>query len=93
MGGNPHFLERLTNAADLSEEPLPGLPLVEIAGQHRVLIENHKGVTEYGTATIRVKVKYGQICICGKRLELNKMSRELLIVSGEIESIHLIRGC
>ena len=93
MGRNPRFWERLTNATDLAEEPIPGLPLVEIAGQQRVLIENHKGVTEYGTSTIRVKVKFGQICISGKCLELNKMSRGLLIVSGEIESIHLIRGC
>ena len=86
-------MERLRNAAALPDEPLPGLPLVEIAGQQRVLIENHRGVVEYGPQTIRVKVKFGQICISGTGLELARMTKGQLIISGRIDSVHLIRGC
>ncbi len=85
--------ERLSLAADLSEEPTPGLPLVEIAGEHRVLIENHQGVVEYGLNTVRVKVKFGQLCICGNGLKLTKMGRGQLTICGNIDSVQLIRRC
>ncbi len=86
------ILEQLTTAADLMEEPIPSQPLVEIAGERRVLIENHRGVVEYGTKTIRVKVKFGQICICGCDLELARMVKGQLIVTGRVDGVHLIRG-
>jgi sporulation protein YqfC len=78
--------------ADLPDEPEPGLPLVEIIGHGRILIENHKGVTEYGKELIRVKVKNGSVCVCGKDLELARMHKGVLIISGNIENIQLCRG-
>lgn len=92
MGRKNSFMEQLTNAADLQDEPIPGLPLIEIAGERRVLIENHRGVVEYGSETIRVKVKYGQVCICGCGLELVRMTRGQLVISGRVDAVQLIRG-
>ena len=92
MGNKRNFIERMVTAVDLQDEPLPGLPLVEIAGERRVLIENHRGVMEYGTQTIRVKVKYGQICVCGSGLELARMNRGQLVISGRVDAVQLIRG-
>lgn len=84
-----NLLERAVLAADLPTEPLPGLPLVEIAGTGRVLIENHCGVTGYGCREIRVKVSYGQICICGSKLELTRMTKHQLIITGNIDTVSL----
>lgn len=92
MGNKKGFMEQITNAADLQDEPIPGLPLIEIAGERRVLIENHRGVIEYGSQTIRVKVKYGQVCICGSGLELARMTRGQLVISGWVDAVQLIRG-
>ena len=86
-----NFLERLTEEADLPGEALPAVPLVELAGDRRVLIENHRGVTEYSREKIRVQVRYGQICICGAGLELAQMSRAQLVICGRIDSVSLIR--
>ena len=86
------FLNRLSLAADLPDEPFPGVPLIEIAGQNRVLIENHYGVTEYGENQIQVRVKYGFICVCGSCLALARMTRGQLIITGCIESVRLIGG-
>ena len=87
------FMEDITAAADLAEEPIPGLPIVEIAGNRRVLIEHHKGVVQYSASQICVKVKKGQVCVCGQCLELTRMTKEQLIISGDIDSVHLYRGC
>ena len=92
MGKNRNIMERVAAAVDLQDEPFPGLPLVEIAGDRRVLIENHRGVLEYGAQIIRVKVKYGHICICGNALELARMNRGQLVISGRVDSVQLIRG-
>ena len=75
------------------KETINKLPLVEILGQHRVLIENHRGVAEYGTKVIRVLVKYGQVCVQGEELELIRMSRCQLIITGKVDGVQLRRGC
>lgn len=69
-----------------------GMPLVEIAGEHRVLIENHKGVTLYCPEQVSVRVKFGQICICGKSLTIAQMRAGSVVVCGRIDSVTLLRG-
>ncbi len=91
MGRGRFFLDRLTEDADLTAQPLPGQPIVEIAGDRRVLIENHFGVKEYGTQRITVKVKYGCVCICGEHLELMRMTREQLVICGRIDCVTVQR--
>lgn len=84
---------KLADGADLSGEPLPGMPIVEIAGECRVLIERHGGVTEYSRERISVKVRYGTVTVCGCGLELTRMTKEQLVISGRIDSVQLQRRC
>lgn len=88
-----NWLRKLTDGMDLSGETLPYVPIVELAGDRRVLIEHHAGVTEYSRERVCVKVRYGIVSICGRCLELTQMTQEQVIVSGQIEAIHLYRRC
>lgn len=85
------WLERLSDGADLPGMALPGVPLVELAGDKRVLIENHGGVTEYGPCRIQVRVQYGLLSVCGQGLRLARMTKEQLVISGGIDSITVCR--
>ena len=85
------FLERLAEGADLPGEAMPGQSLVELAGDRRVLIENHNGVTEYGRERISVRVRYGQLVVCGCGLELARMTKEQLVIIGRIDGVTLHR--
>lgn len=85
------FFDRLAEDTDLAMEPIPGQTIVEIAGDRRVLIENHFGVKAYGREKILVKVKYGYVCICGCGLELLRMTREQLVIRGRIDAVTLQR--
>ncbi len=85
MGEN--WMERL----GLPDEGLPGVPLVEIAGENRVLMEHHCGVTEYSPCRIGVRVKFGRVIIIGEGLSLSRMTRGQLIVSGKICCVQLER--
>lgn len=86
-----NWIQKLADGADLAAEPLPGVPIVEVAGENRVLIERHSGVTEYSRERICVKVRYGAVCICGCSLELTRMTREQLVISGRIDCVQLQR--
>lgn len=90
MGDRGKWKEKIVRQMELSPEPVPGLPLVEISGQRRVLIENHRGVSGYGPEQIRIRVKFGEISVRGCGLELARMSREQLVITGRIDFVSLI---
>lgn len=85
------WLERLMDTADLPGESVPGQTVAELLGERRVLIENHGGVTEYGRERIRVRVKYGELWVCGSCLEMMKMTSSQLVITGCVDSICLKR--
>lgn len=93
MSRSEKMLERFTKAVDLPDEPIPGSPLVEIMGGHRVLIENHRGICQYADDLVRIHVKFGVISVHGQHLVLTRMSKEQLVVSGIIHGVTLDRGC
>lgn len=91
MKDSRNILQRMTERMDLNGEPIPGQPLIEIAGNCRVLIENHFGVREYSRERIGINVKFGTVEICGCCLELSRMTGEQLVISGQIDGVTLHR--
>lgn len=67
------------------------LPLVEIVGEKRVLVENHLGVIGYSSEEIKVRVCYGILSVLGTALQFVQMNREQLVICGEVNSITLLR--
>lgn len=63
------------------------VPLIEICGRNRVLIENHLGINGYATEEIVVKVRCGLIYIQGSNLRVNKVCKEKLIILGRIDAV------
>lgn len=91
MGKDGWWRDFWTEQADLPGEAGSAQPLVELAGDRRVLIEHHLGVVQYGRECICVKVKYGVVSVEGCGLELARMSREQLIIRGRIDRVSLNR--
>lgn len=81
--------EKVVNA---NLEAFPGLPVVEIAGDSRVLIENHLCICEYSYEKIVVKMKYGLLNIMGRNLRISKMTAQQLVITGMIKALDLHRG-
>lgn len=65
------------------------LPLVEIAGNRRVLIENHRGVCAYGCDEIIVRGSAGYIRVVGEKLVMTRMTAEQLVICGRIQGVTL----
>jgi len=80
-----HILAQINGCGELRKQPI-----VEIAGQSRVLIENHQGVLAYSLKEIGIKVDYGKIMITGENLQLMQINCEQLVVKGHIDSLQLL---
>lgn len=72
-------------------DPITKIPLVELTGQNRVLIENHLGVLAYSLEEIKIKVSYGSLLITGINLRLMQLCREQLVITGQIDTLQLFR--
>ncbi len=90
MGNHRYRMEQFITASGFSELSLPDKPIIEVAGDQRVLIENHLGVKEYGYEKITVQVSFGSACITGHNLELIRMTKEQLVICGNIQCIQLL---
>lgn len=92
MASRSSFFRKLLDETDLCEEPVPRQPVVELLGDGRVLIENHKGVIQYSTERIQTRVRFGAICVTGCNLQLRYMSGQKLVIMGRIDGIEILRG-
>lgn len=91
MGKAYRFLELLADRAELETEPMPAQPIIELAGDRRVLVENHSGVRAYSSERILINVRFGMVCVCGCGLQLIRMTKEQLVIRGRIDSVSLQR--
>lgn len=89
MAKRNRIKERLS-AADASR--IPGKPktLVELLGNHRLVIEHHQGIRCYAPEEILVKTTFGMLSIQGADLHLCCMSRQQLCIMGRIDVLTLI---
>ena len=85
------YTDRFLGSTGAYIPPLPGIPVLELTNDSRLLIENHKGVIAYGDKLICVKLKYGSVSITGRNLTLSYMSRSQLTITGCIDAITLER--
>lgn len=83
------FANRLLRKVDLPTEVIPGQLLIEILGNCRVLIENHRGVIRYSTTEISIKTQHGKVCVQGKEMILEQMSKYRVIITGCIFNVCL----
>ncbi len=66
--------------------------LVELYGRERVLVEAHGGILSFSEDCIRVIATYGVLVIRGQKLWVCCMSREQLIIRGNIAQVELEVG-
>ncbi len=79
--------EKFSEFLELPKELMLDLPKFTIVGNKDLMIENYKGIMEYGSARIRVNTGLGVIKITGACLSIREITSEDIIVSGEIHGL------
>lgn len=85
------LLADMLDAVSLDADLQPKLPVLELAGDRRILIENHRSVVHYTGEQIMICMEYGQVCVTGCGLKLEKLGREQLVITGRVDNISLCR--
>ena len=63
-----------------------------MTGNYCLTVENHKGIIDYDLNRIRIKIGGGWVEITGSGLMLQTMSREELVIEGDIKALNLETG-
>ncbi|MCO8194012.1 MULTISPECIES: sporulation protein YqfC [unclassified Anaerofustis] len=82
--------EKITKSLQLPEDILLEKLNIEILGNEKINIINHKGIIYYSSENIRINSTSGLLSIKGKDLLLSTLISEELIIEGEIDSIEYI---
>jgi sporulation protein YqfC len=72
---------------DLPAEVVAGVPKLTVTGCRRVLVENHKGITEYGRELIEISGGRVKVRVHGEGLELVAMNHTELLIAGQIFTV------
>lgn len=86
------LLQNLIIQTGLEVDSVSCQPLIEIAGNTRVLIENHKGIISYNCSEVCVRVCSGFIVVCGEKLILAEIQKDRLVICGRILNVSLGSG-
>ena len=86
------LLRTITERCGLHGESIPGTVLIEIHGEDRVLIENHRCVSSYSDSEVTVLVRFGSVQILGSGLVISSLQSDRLIIRGCIQSVSLQKG-
>ena len=79
--------ENMADFFQFPKELLFNLPRVTLIGSVQLYLENHKGIIEYSSDILRLKIRDGEIIIRGKNLTIKNFFGEEVFVEGNIDSL------
>jgi sporulation protein YqfC len=82
--------ERFAELLELPKELVLDRPKLTLVGNCDIMIENYKGVLEYGSDRLRINTGSGIVRITGSGLLIREITSEDIIVSGTIHSLEFV---
>lgn len=84
------LLSRAADMFDLPAEALAGDSRLTITGNKRLVIENHKGLMEYGENQIEINCGKIILKVKGENLEIRAMNSQELLLTGLFLGIEFV---
>lgn len=78
---------RAARALDLPPQLTTGVPVIELIGRNMLIINRHRGLTEYTAQRICAGSSLGLITVTGSALHITQMNHRMLVVSGTISGV------
>ena len=77
----------LAERLSLPEDALLGAAKLSVTAGRRALVENHRGILEYGPERIVVAVPRGRISLSGSGMQLLAMNGGELLIGGDVKNV------
>ena len=84
------IMDRAADKFDLPGEVLGDLPRISVTGGQRVVVENHKGLMDYGPEAIVIAGGRVTLKLTGANLELRAMNVRELLITGDVFQVEFI---
>lgn len=78
---------RINRILEMPSEVFLQIPKITNLGFNKMMIENYKNILEYQDFFIRINTIIGIININGINMKMEEMTKDDLIIEGEIDSI------
>ncbi len=79
--------ESVADAWGVPKDVIMNIPRMTISGDKEIYIEHHKGILEYTDTEIRVSTAMGTVRVKGKKLVIERIRLEDLLISGTFTRI------
>ena len=80
-------LSRINKILEMPSEITSSIPKITNLGFKKMMIENYKNILEYQDFFIRINTSIGIININGIGMKMEEMTKDDVIIEGEIDSI------
>jgi len=82
-----NWASKITNSIGLHSESILGVPVVELCGNDRVLVENVNKVVSFTDQEVLLSVSLGGIRVLGDGLKLDYLGADRVLILGKIFNI------
>lgn len=82
--------KEISDILEMPEEVVFDMPLISFKGRSEAVIENYKGIIEYGTEKIRLNTSVGIFKITGENLVIKGLDADNVIICGQINSAEFL---
>ena len=89
--GKKKILSEAADLFDLPADMLAGLPHVEMMGDSRFYMENHRGILSYSDREIAISGEGMILRVKGENLVLTGMTGHALRIQGEIQGLEWVK--
>jgi len=85
------FREKFTEILELPKEIVLNMPKLTMLGNGDIIIENYKGIIEYGEGLVRVNTTAGIIKVMGVDIFIKEITAESIMIFGNILSLEFLK--
>ena len=79
--------DKLAEILSLPQGTFKNFPSIQIRGNREIIIDGCTGLLSYGKEKILLETKYCRICISGRTLTLNNLTKNILAIRGFIQNV------
>lgn len=77
--------EELSDRLGLPEDLVFGSAKITVIATKRILVENHRGILEYGNGRIVIKLDKAKLCLSGSDFEISAMNKNQILICGKLQ--------
>lgn len=83
-------VERAAERLALPPDSMAALPRITLTGRRQLLVEQHKGLTQYASDCVELDLGVFRLRVTGGELRLAAMDRDAVLLTGAISALELL---